>query len=252
MPNGLEYWFNPTRPLGLLHDAVFVEEEEAFDVREISIILKNLPESNSLVIDAGAGYGDYATSIALEAPLAIVYAFEPTLEVYRALDKNVQRNELSDRVFCCQVALADRKGVLGLASTTAGNNLILDNSRGQIPHEMVSVTTLDHFLKSEKVSRVDFIKADVEGAELLMLRGAVTSLKRFKPHLLLEIVPVCLERMNQSVGELLDFLVDLGYKNCAYFNEKKKLTLEKTERLKKSFPQAYNFFFWHLNREFDA
>ncbi|MBR3746044.1 MAG: FkbM family methyltransferase, partial [Selenomonadaceae bacterium] len=55
------------------------------------------------------------------------------------------------------------------------------------PHgtETVKITTLDAYVREKNLRRVDFIKLDVEGAELDVLRGAVTTIARFKPILAL-------------------------------------------------------------------
>ena len=47
----------------------------------------------------------------------------------------------------------------------------------------VNVTTIDEFVKSNNIEKVDFIKADIEGAERDMLRGATEVLKKFAPKL---------------------------------------------------------------------
>jgi hypothetical protein len=49
--------------------------------------------------------------------------------------------------------------------------------------EKISVTTLDKFVEENKLERIDFIKADIEGAERDMLKGATNVLKTFAPKL---------------------------------------------------------------------
>jgi len=49
--------------------------------------------------------------------------------------------------------------------------------------ETISITTIDKFVEDNKLSRVDFIKADIEGAERYMLQGATNVLKTFAPKL---------------------------------------------------------------------
>lgn len=49
--------------------------------------------------------------------------------------------------------------------------------------EKISVTTIDKFVEENKLERVDFIKADIEGSERDMLRGATSVLKTFAPKL---------------------------------------------------------------------
>lgn len=49
--------------------------------------------------------------------------------------------------------------------------------------EEISLTTLDDFVKENNITKIDFIKADIEGAERLMLSGATNVLKTLKPKL---------------------------------------------------------------------
>ena len=49
--------------------------------------------------------------------------------------------------------------------------------------EEIVLNSIDNFVESNKISRVDFIKADIEGFERYMLKGATKTLKRFAPKL---------------------------------------------------------------------
>ena len=55
-------------------------------------------------------------------------------------------------------------------------------TRGSV-NEKISVTTLDKFVEENRLERVDFIKADIEGSEREMLKGAANVLKTFAPKL---------------------------------------------------------------------
>ena len=67
--------------------------------------------------------------------------------------------------------------------------------------------TLDSFVSQKKISRVDFIKVDVEGYEKFVLAGALETLKKDRPLLLIEIF--CMNCSDQE--ELLALLTTLGY-----------------------------------------
>ncbi|MEK7629858.1 MAG: FkbM family methyltransferase [Patescibacteria group bacterium] len=235
MPNGLEFWFDPTKYNGMIHPLMFSDMRcDIEEVTTLQTILKNI--SNSIIIDAGAGYGDYACGMAFNTN-AIVYAFEPELALYSSLVKTAQHNKLDKRVHCYNLALADKEGFLDV----------------KIPNQKIifPTTTIDNLIEKENVERVDFIKADIEGAELNMLKGSVGCLKKFKPHLLLEIVEEHSERMGNSVDELLKFLHEFGYENCAYVTEKEQIFINPIEDLKKVLSKEYNFFFWHKDKKFN-
>ena len=62
----------------------------------------------------------------------------------------------------------------------SGGNSTLNTGNAS---EKITLTTLDKFVEDRKLERVDFIKADIEGAERDMLRGACNTLKTFAPKL---------------------------------------------------------------------
>ena len=68
---------------------------------------------------------------------------------------------------------------------------------------------LDHY--AERLGRVDFIKCDVEGAELLVLRGAQSTLRRFRPKLFLEIDDRWVRSFGWTTADVLSFLRQIGY-----------------------------------------
>jgi hypothetical protein len=74
------------------------------------------------------------------------------------------------------------------------------------------VTTLDALIAALQLSRVDFVKADIEGYEAALIAGARTTLKRCRPSLLLEHDANHLARTGSSLGALWAELTSLGYR----------------------------------------
>ncbi|MBN9374576.1 MAG: FkbM family methyltransferase, partial [Cellulomonas sp.] len=75
----------------------------------------------------------------------------------------------------------------------------------------VRVDTLDGLVDRLGLPRLDLIKADVEGAEDRLLAGGEATLRRFRPHLLVELEDRHLERFDTSVDAVVQRLKDLGY-----------------------------------------
>lgn len=141
-------------------------------------------KEGDVVIDAGAWIGDFSAYAA--AKKAVCYAFEPLADTYALLQATAAMNN-TDAIYIIPVdkGLSDR---VGWTSMDAGN----DGSGAGASMEQVvegavesgiAVTTIDEFVKAQGLQRVDFIKADIEGAERDMLRGARETLKRFAPKL---------------------------------------------------------------------
>jgi FkbM family methyltransferase len=138
-------------------------------------------KSTDIVIDAGAWIGDFSAYAAAEG--ALVYAFEPEQQNYKMLCKTEKIN-LNRGIFPQQKILSNQNGrdVIYLSgtmssSTTAPSSLF--------DTEEIESVTLDSFVKTQNLKRVDFIKADIEGDERKLLEGARETLKRFAPKLAL-------------------------------------------------------------------
>jgi len=122
---------------------------------------------------------------------ANVYAFEPfeyVIEDY--LSKTVTANP---NIVICKYALSNREGTISFMQDvnlpTAGKISNIENSKNEIDNNVgseavtVQAITLDKFVQENNLPQVDFIKADIEGAERYMLMGAKQVLKEFAPKL---------------------------------------------------------------------
>jgi FkbM family methyltransferase len=141
-------------------------------------------KKNDIVIDAGAWIGDFSAYAACKG--ACVYAFEPVNESYQLLCKTKTLNELGGGwggvIYPVQKGLGDRECEINISidkDNSGGNSIVVE---GNIS-ERIAITTLDKFVKENRLERVDFIKADIEGAERDMLKGASSVLKTFAPKL---------------------------------------------------------------------
>jgi FkbM family methyltransferase len=146
-------------------------EDGNFDVRV---------KPGDLVIDAGAWYGDFSAYAAFKG--ATTYAFEIAGATFRYLEKTAALHE--GKIVPVRMGLSNSPKVMGIlhAGDHVGNKLVSPASNSD-SCEKVEVTTLDAFVQEKKIKKVDFIKADIEGAERDMLEGAAYVLKAFAPKL---------------------------------------------------------------------
>ncbi|MDR2789687.1 MAG: FkbM family methyltransferase [Campylobacteraceae bacterium] len=140
-------------------------------------------KKDDVVIDAGAWIGDFSAYAASKK--AIAYAFEPVRDTFQILIKTAKLNE--DRIYPVQKGLGEKDCDLLIYKASAvdmGSSIIShDIKNGTEETETITITTLDKFVQENSISRVDFIKADIEGAERDMLKGAAWVLKNFAPKL---------------------------------------------------------------------
>ncbi len=165
----------------------------------------------STIIEVGANIGLYSLLMAAAAqkhsPSAVVFTFEPFATVYEALQRNIRRNpKLSVKAH--QMAVCETTGQVTLhipedprAKTNASLVKGLFRQAGAVD---VPSITLDAFADSQKLSKVDFVKLDCEGAEPSVLAGAKAIIHRDSPDILIEVLPEC-ERQLQQFFEGQDY-----------------------------------------------
>jgi FkbM family methyltransferase len=136
--------------------------------------------SGDVVIDGGGYYGDsalYFSHLAGPKGRVLTFEFEPgNLEL---LEHNLGLNpELASRIEIIPAALWEHAGERVSFHTQGPGTVIAAGGAGS-----TSTESIDALVERHSIRRVDFIKLDVEASELSALRGAETTLRRFRPRL---------------------------------------------------------------------
>lgn len=144
-------------------------------LRQAARLLRARPQR--VVFDVGANLGDF-TLAALEAfgPATRVLAFEPSPRTFERLTAAVAQRP---GVELHNLGLGDQPGHLNLYTDGVGSGMaslyqrdLSAQGRALNIVEQVEVTTLDRFCAEHQISAIDYLKLDVEGHELSVLRGA--------------------------------------------------------------------------------
>ncbi len=160
-----------------------------YEPRTVKLI-QSLARPGVTFFDVGAHVGQYAL-VASESVTGTgsVHAFEPDPQTYGWLADNIKRNHLTN-VFTNHLALSDAPGTLDFYLSDVhdiGSNSLRPPERFTGRTVKVTATTLDEYVKSRGVARVDLMKIDVEGAECAVLKGASALLDRDdRPVMILE------------------------------------------------------------------
>jgi FkbM family methyltransferase len=163
--------------------------------RQIEFILNRCGTGD--IVQAGAFFGDYLPALSSGvAEEGIVWAFEPNPRSFFLAQKTIELNGITNvRLHNC--VLHDEPGKVdlvveqGTGKPLGGMTHVArpENNRKTTPGRTVSVDakTLDEVIPSDR--NVSIIQLDVEGHEIHALRGAVETVKRNRPILMLEFVP---------------------------------------------------------------
>jgi FkbM family methyltransferase len=134
--------------------------------------------TDPVVFDIGANHGEWTRGIWQALGTGRYYAYEPQSACQASLT-SLQVPGLT----IVQSGMSDQPGEMDLHSDAAGSGLASFYERAETylarptQVERVPVTTVDNAIADLRLDHVDFMKIDVEGAELLVLQGASHSLK---------------------------------------------------------------------------
>ena len=99
----------------------------------------------------------------------------------------------------------------GQATMTPHNSSTWKNR--EIKKVWGQVIQLDEFDPIQRLKTINFIKIDIEGAELLCLKGAKSIIRKHKPLVFLEVCKAWMKSFGYDAKELNEFLTSLGYSN---------------------------------------
>jgi FkbM family methyltransferase len=178
--------------------------------------LERLIAEEDLCLDVGGNIGIYTVFMASKATRGKVVTFEPVRLNRNVLEINVALNGLQN-VEIMDLALSDSPGFVQFAVAKDGAySSILATGRGEgAVKVLVETTTLDEMFAS-KGKRVDVIKMDVEGAELLVLKGGRNLLSHpgLRPKaLLVEISEQNFRLYGYAAKDIFEYMESLGYRH---------------------------------------
>lgn len=192
--------------------------------------LRELVGPGSVCVDVGAAAGLYTQVLSrLAGPSGRVHSVEPLAFAHpvwnrvlrTASARNVQQHALALGVEPGRGLMSVPVGRYGLVT---GRSFLSDRCRGLGSNAefagqvevSVPVATLDGLGEQAGLDRLDFIKIDVEGAELSVLQGAEQVIEKFRPSLLVEIEARHTARYDYGPEDVADWLTRRGYAMYAW------------------------------------
>ena len=190
--------------------------------------LQTVLTEESIIFDIGAHAGYFTKFFATHAKHGHVYSFEPGSYAFSIISTVLKWNRIKN-VSLFNYGLGAHNEVLTLTTpikksgsmgfglshirtkkTTDGNDKTAE-AYGATLQEKITLHKLDDIVNKLNIDRLDFIKADIEGAEMRMLCGASASISKFRPIVFLEISKEFLTRNNDTPADIYNFFMEKNY-----------------------------------------
>jgi len=161
------------------------------------------PKKGEVFVDIGAHAGKYALQVAkIVGNQGLVIAVEPSPENYQALLTGIYSNEL-ENILPLNIAAwkEDCKLKLFIGDVSGHHSIKKDMGFGYVE---VEARAMDNVIEEVGINHVDWIKIDVEGAEVEVLEGLRNTLRKYAPKVIVEVL-----KENQKV--IREFMEAHGY-----------------------------------------
>jgi len=212
--------FHPLRPIPGLEYRVAIDPDDPdpvglaiesgyYEFSPSQLFLYELLRKNDRVVDLGAHVGTFALGAA--ALGCDVVAVEAAPRNVRLLEAGIRENRF-DRVRVLSAAVSDRPGVLRFVANGPFGQVCGDGYTG--PSIEVPAVTLDGLLDEVGWDRIDYVKIDIEGAEIAAFRGMPELLgRKDAPAIVYESNGHILESHGLSSTHLISMLETFGYRS---------------------------------------
>lgn len=195
--------------------AFWTGEYDADVIRGLLTLLR----PGDTVVDAGANIGFYAIPFGrrLRALNGRLYAFEPIPNNFERLQDAIRLNTVEHVTVAIEAALGEVSGTVAFHTqneygSETGNAIMIGAARPVRAADVVTaVTTLDEFAAERKITECRLIKIDIEGAELLALRGAERFITAARPYVYYELNVYWAREFGYEQSSLLDFAAAHDY-----------------------------------------
>lgn len=202
----------------LYSDQHLVRFRKSFEYHTLNLFVGFLKDGD-VVIDVGANIGLFSLlGSRYVGQAGRIYAFEPTSATFEILKENIRINAI-ENIAPQKIPLADKSIPIIMVNPAGEGGEYFDalNRIQQVDQErltgaVIYTETLDDFIRQNDIRKIDIIKIDIEGAELLFFKGAKESLTKFRPKIIFEANEKHCEAFNYSVMDVLTYVKEVGYK----------------------------------------
>ena len=222
---------------------------------EIDFMSRFIP-AGATIFDIGANVGRVSLGLAKAHEDSMIYAFEPVEETFHGLEKNLRLNGEAEHVKACHMGFYSECGNLKFFVPAANEAASLrpitdtyyfkegDQGQGErkerLEEIVCPVDTLDNFVETNGITRLDFIKCDTEGAEKMVFSGGTHVFLELRPVVYTEMLRKHAARFDYHPNEIIEMFEGWGYSCYTSVNERLIPFKKMDEATKET-----NFFFLH-------
>jgi FkbM family methyltransferase len=173
-------------------------------------------KSDMTFVDIGANQGEFSLFAAKRLTKGRVLAFEPVDFFYDLLCENIERNSYRNiETFHYGLSNESKQLPIYMGKTGAGEHeglaTIFQSDLRERFIQNIELRVLDDQLPQLNLNRIDFMKIDVEGAEMLVLKGAQKTIERFRPLIMIEINNATYQAAGYTVPDVIQFFKQMRY-----------------------------------------
>ena len=224
--------------------------------------ISSLIKADDVFFDVGANVALFSLQMDAMTKGLTYYAFEPLPPTFAKLQKTLKLNNAKN-INAFNVGMSDKKGSFDfylpgtseaaslkpvtdefyLKESDASGKYVGGNKMEKV---LCQVTTLDDFCTENNISRMDFLKIDVEGNEIFALKGATNTLTTLKPMIYCEMLRKHAARFGYHPNDIIAMMKGSGY-GCYTINVN---SIEKFESMDEQTVET-NFLFLHQEKHGD-
>lgn len=184
--------------------------------KENFAFFKSCCGEGATILDIGAHIGLFSVLAAKTAgEYGKIFSFEPAFTTIPVLQQTIRINELGSSITPVNQAMGKdvRRADFFVSTNEAdnGNSLISYKQDRKLTRVEVDMNTIDNFVMTKKLAKINFIKIDVEGAEYDTLLGGQQVFKKYKPHVIVSIHPEAIEKKGDKLEDIFSLVEDMRY-----------------------------------------
>jgi FkbM family methyltransferase len=225
-------------PFEILNFNFYEKTDSDMILNLLANLVRQKSEKEVIFFDIGANVGWYTINLAKMFENVKFLAFEPIPMTFEKLKSNVEMNLVNVDLHNFGFSNQEKELTFYYYPEGSGNASAANLSESvSVQNISCPVKKLDNFTVENSLN-VDFIKCDVEGAELFVYQGGIDTLKKNKPIIFTEMLRKWSAKFDYHPNDIINLLREIGYRCFTVKEDKLSEFVEMNEHTKET-----NFFF---------